>query len=154
MLRLSREADYGLIALMYMANRPAERLAYRREIAEAHGIPTEFLAKVLQKLARGGLIRSYRGTQGGYALARTPAEITLADVVEAVEGPVALVECQCASYECEQELSCTVKHALTGVQREIRRVLGCISLVDIGRGGPGMTREHEDVPRRAATVRS
>lgn len=136
MLRLSREADYGLIALMYMAARPEGRLAYRREIAEAHGIPTEFLAKVLQKLARVGLIRSYRGTQGGYALARTPAEITLADVVEAVEGPVALVECQCESYDCEQERSCNVKHALTGVQREIRRVLACVSLVDIERGGP------------------
>jgi len=152
MLRLSREADYGLIALIYMAARPEGRLAYRREIAEAHGIPTEFLAKVLQKLARGGLIRSYRGTQGGYALARTPAEITLADVVEAVEGPMALVECQCEAYECRQETSCTVKHALTGVQREIRRVLACVSLRDIEKGGP--TLEQVGTPRHAQAGRS
>jgi Rrf2 family protein len=152
MLRLSREADYGLIALMYMAARPEGRLAYRREIAAAHGIPTEFLAKVLQKLARGGLIRSYRGTQGGYALARTPAEITLADVVAAVEGPMALVECQCEEYTCSQEPACTVKLALTGVQREILRVLACVSLVDIGRGGPNLAQS--GTPRHAGMGRT
>ena len=103
-------------------------------------------------LARGGLIRSYRGTQGGYALARTPAEITLADVVEAVEGPMALVECQCEAYECRQETSCTVKHALTGVQREIRRVLACVSLRDIEKGGP--TLEQAGTPRHAQAGRS
>ncbi len=135
MLRLSREVDYGLLAMMYIADRPEGMLAYRRDIAARHGIPGEFLAKVLQKLARGGLIRSYRGTQGGYALARDAAQITLADVVEAVEGPIALVECQCASYECHQEPACTVKSALQDVQRAFYGVLARMSLVDIRAGG-------------------
>lgn len=145
MLKLSREVDYGLLAMMYIADRPEGVLAYRRDIAARHGIPGEFLAKVLQKLARGGLIRSYRGTQGGYALAREASGITLADVVEAVEGPVALVECQCEPYECLQEPSCTVKFALLVVRREFQKVLARISLTDMRmEGQPALAAEAVD----------
>ncbi len=131
MLRLSREADYGLLAMMYIAAQPSGRLAYRRDIAAHYTIPKEFLAKVLQKLARQGLVRSYRGIQGGYILAREPSLITLADVVEAVDGPMALVDCQCEPHECRQEESCTVKITMMHVRREIHDVLAGISLEDM-----------------------
>jgi Rrf2 family protein len=131
MLRLSREADYSLLAMMYIASRPDGVLAYRRDIASHYTIPKDFLAKVLQKLARGGLIRSYRGMQGGYRLARPAGDITLVDVVEAVEGPLSLVDCQCEPGDCMQEATCTIQSALRDVQQDIRGILSRVSLIDL-----------------------
>ena len=133
MLRLSREADYSLLAMMYIAAQPEGRLAYRREIAAHYNIPSEFLAKVLQKLSRHGLVRSYRGMNGGYVLGREPDRITLTDVIEAVDGPVSLVDCQCGDRACEQEEVCTVQSALAGVRQEIRSLLDDVSLGDMRR---------------------
>ncbi len=134
MLRLSREADYGLLALTYMAARPEGQLSYRREIAAHYNIPREFLAKVLQKMTRSGLIRSFRGTRGGYTLARDVSGITLADVVEAMDGPMALVVCQRGdACRCVQEEACTVQEALMEVRQEIRRVLSAVTLGDLRR---------------------
>lgn len=133
MMRLSREADYGLLALMYIAEKPGGQLVDRREIAAHYNIPPDFLAKVLRKLSRGGLIRSFRGTGGGYLLAREAGRISLADVVEAVEGGVSLVECQRDRCLCPQEAACTVQTALDEVRAEIRDVLGSVSLQDIRR---------------------
>ncbi|HKY31313.1 MAG TPA: Rrf2 family transcriptional regulator [Candidatus Polarisedimenticolia bacterium] len=128
MLRLSRETDYSLLALMYIAEREPGQLAYRRDIAAHYNIPREFLAKVLQKLCRRGLVKSYRGMQGGYALARRPETITLADVVEAIDGPIALVDCQCDPDGCPQEEACTVQSVMGEVRRGIEEVLRGISL--------------------------
>ena len=133
MLRLSREADYGLLAMVYIASQPSGQLAYRRDIAAHYGIPREFLAKVLQKLSRRGLVRSFRGMQGGYQLARDAREITLADVITAVDGPLSLVDCQCPPYECGQEFVCTVKGIMGEVQQDILKVLGGITLDDMHR---------------------
>lgn len=137
MLRLSREADYGTLALVYIASRSAGSLAFRRDIAAHYNIPSEFLAKVLQKLSRRGLVRSFRGIQGGYALARSPDLITLVDVVEAVDGPLALVDCQCPDPSCRQEPACTMKSAMSEVQEQIHRVLSAVTLSDLMLRLPG-----------------
>lgn len=131
MLRLSRETDYSLLAIMYIAAQPEGRLTDRREIAAHYNIPPEFLGKVLQKLSRHGLVRSVRGVKGGYALARRPEEITLTDVVEAVDGPITLVDCQCDGRTCRQEALCTIQSTLAGVRQEIRSVLDNVSLHDM-----------------------
>lgn len=131
MLRLSREADYSLLAMVYIASQPDGRLAYRRDIAAHYNIPREFLAKVLQKLSRHGLVKSFRGMQGGYQLAREAGRITLAEVIEAVDGPLTLVDCQCPPYDCGQESACTVKSVMTEVQQGILRVLGGVTLRDM-----------------------
>src|SRR5215475_3825929 len=133
MLRLSREADYGLLAMIYIASQPEGVLAYRREIASHYNIPAEFLAKALQKLSRHGLIRSFRGTQGGYRLAREAETITLADLVEAVDGPMTLVDCQREGCACPQEESCTVQATMIDIQRGIRGLLAAVSLGDMRR---------------------
>lgn len=142
MLRLSRETDYSLLAIMYIAAQPEGRLTDRREIAAHYNIPPEFLGKVLQKLSRQGLVRSVRGMKGGYALARRPDQITLTDVVEAVDGPIVLVDCQCDSRSCRQEEVCTVQSTLAGVRKEIRNVLDGVSIHDMRR-----RLEREDSPR-------
>ncbi|HET6372097.1 MAG TPA: Rrf2 family transcriptional regulator [Candidatus Polarisedimenticolia bacterium] len=131
MIRLSREADYSLLAMTYIASRPEGELAYRRDIAAHYSIPREFLAKVLQKLSRAGLIVSSRGTQGGYRLAREASLITLADMVQAVDGPMALVVCQKEPCMCPQEPACTVQSTLNEVQREIRKVFEGVSLQEM-----------------------
>ena len=133
MMRLSRETDYSLLAMIYIADRPDGRLAYRKEIAAHYSIPREFLAKVLQKLTRHGLIKSFRGMQGGYLLARELELISLADVVEAVDGPMAIVECQRGACLCPQEAHCCVKETLAEVQSRIHDLLAGISLADVRR---------------------
>lgn len=92
-LQISRKIDYGLRAMIFLAGRPAgERIAFR-EIARQIRVPEEFLAKILRTLADAGLLLSWRGNGGGYALARPPAEISFLDVIEAVKGPVKLNVC-------------------------------------------------------------
>jgi Rrf2 family protein len=142
MLRLTREAEYGLLAISYIASRPDGELSFRREIAQHHNIPREFLAKVLQKLTKHGLIRSYRGIRGGYLLARPMEQITLSDIVRAVDGPMALVECARKDGDCPQFDACELKDALHELQDGIVHLLESMSLEDLTsrmrkkRGGP------------------
>ncbi len=144
MLRLSRETDYSLLAMMYIADRSDGRLAYRKEIAAHYSIPREFLAKVLQKLTRHGLIKSFRGMQGGYLLARALDQISLADVVDAVDGPMAIVECRKGACLCPQEANCCVKETLADVQCRIHDLLAGISLADVRRrASAGRARLHQ-----------
>lgn len=131
MLRLTREAEYGLLAMAFIAARPDGQLAYRREIAEHHNIPREFLAKVLQKLSKKGVIKSHRGTRGGYRLVRGPAEVSLAEIVQAVDGPMALVECARQGGDCPQFDGCTLREALWELQDNLLKVLESVTLADL-----------------------
>jgi len=93
MLRLSKKADYALMAMKHLALRGDRGSSSAREIAEQYDIPIELLAKVLQRLVRRGLLASHQGTRGGYQLARGPAHISVADVIQAIDGPVAVTAC-------------------------------------------------------------
>src|SRR6185436_1851315 len=93
MLRLSKKADYALIAMKHLALRGDRGSSSAREIAGQYDIPIELLAKVLQRLVRRGLLASHQGTRGGYQLARVPAQISVADVIQAIEGPVTVTAC-------------------------------------------------------------
>jgi len=93
MLRLSKKADYALIAMKHLALRPDQAASSAREIAEQYDIPIELMAKVLQRLAREGLVASHQGTRGGYQLSRPPAAISVADVIQAIDGPLTVTAC-------------------------------------------------------------
>ena len=88
MLRLSKKADYALIAMKHLAIRPDAASASAREIAEQYDIPVELMAKVLQRLARRGLLTSHQGTRGGYTLSRSKRSISVADIIQAIDGPL------------------------------------------------------------------
>ena len=88
MLRLSKKADYALIAMKHLALRGPDGSASAREIAEQYDIPIELMAKVLQRLARRGLLISTQGTRGGYRLSKSTASISVADIIEAIDGPL------------------------------------------------------------------
>ena len=102
MLRLSKKTDYGLLALQYLANEAPSGVASARAIAERYDIPVELLAKVLQHLARFGFVAAQKGAHGGYQLARPAASISLADIVEAIDGPLAITACGRKDEQCDQ----------------------------------------------------
>src|ERR687891_2356370 len=88
MLRLSKKADYALMAMKHLAIRPDAASVSAREIAEQYDIPIELMAKVLQRLARRGLLTSHQGTRGGYRLSRGASSISVADIIQAIDGPL------------------------------------------------------------------
>ena len=93
MLRLSKKADYALMAMKHLALRVDRGSSSAREIAEQYDIPIELMAKVLQRLVQRGLLASHQGTHGGYRLSRSPRQITVADVIQAIDGPVTVTAC-------------------------------------------------------------
>ena len=110
MLRLSKKADYALIAMAHLALNAGSVSA--REIAENYEIPTELMAKVLQRLARRGLLASQQGARGGYSLARTATGISVADVIQAIDGPVSVTACSAHADRCGQFAKCNVRDPL------------------------------------------
>ena len=107
-LRISRKIDYGLRAMIYLSSIPVGSVVPFREIARQMDVPEDFLAKILKTLVDQGLVKSTRGPHGGYALARTPDAISFLDVIEAVEGPVALNVCLDGDDACGRASSCTM----------------------------------------------
>ena len=129
MFRLSKKADYGLIALKHLALHTDESVS-AREIASEYRIPAELLAKILQKLARKGLVVSQQGIHGGYALGRDPAAISIVDVIEALDGPIGITPCERGS-SCEQLERCSVRDPLMAVRAKMVRVLGDTSIYEL-----------------------
>ena len=129
MFRLSKKADYGLIALKHLAQHPDESVS-AREIAGQYNIPAELLAKVLQRLARKGLLVSQQGINGGYVLARDPALISIVDVLEALDGPISMTPCE-RGEDCQQFELCSVRDPLQKIKAKVVRVLGDTSIYEL-----------------------
>jgi len=129
MFRLSKKADYGLIALKHLAMHADESIS-AREIAVQYHIPAELLAKVLQKLAGKGLLVSQHGMNGGYVLARDPARISIVDVVEALEGPISITPCEKGD-DCQQLQTCSVRDPLLKIKAKVVRILGDTSIYEL-----------------------
>lgn len=129
MFRLSKKADYGLIAMKHLAMHAEESIS-AREIAAEYHIPAELLAKVLQKLARKGLLVSQHGINGGYILARDPARISIVDVVEALEGPISITPCERGD-DCQQLQVCSVRDPLLKIKAKVIRILGDTSIYEL-----------------------
>ena len=131
MLRLSKKADYALIAMKHLAVRGDRASSSAREIAELYSIPIELLAKVLQRLVRRGLLVSQQGTRGGYQLARVPSQVSVADVIQAIDGPVTVTACSTEDGQCEQFAKCNVRDPLWRVRERILAALGECTLAEL-----------------------
>ncbi|UCG75179.1 MAG: Rrf2 family transcriptional regulator [Gemmatimonadota bacterium] len=129
-MRLTRESEYALIGLAALAGRPPGVEEPLATIAESHGIPREFLSKIFQKLARHGLLISGRGRGRGYALARRPEEISMCDVLEAVEGPEKLQECILWHEHCADDDPCPLHHCLKEIRPALLDLLKDVTLAD------------------------
>jgi Rrf2 family protein len=138
MLKLTKKADYGLIAMKHLAERAlaAEAACSAKEIAEAYSLPAEALAKILQRLAKRGLLVSQHGTNGGYALARDARAISALEVIEAIEGRPYIAACMTDEHDCEQLDKCTIRHPLRRVNESIEEVLGRLSVADLMEPAP------------------
>jgi len=131
MLRLSKKADYALIAMKHLAIRPDAASASAREIAEQYDIPVELMAKVLQRLARRGLVTSHQGTRGGYRLSRPPSIISAADIIQAIDGPLTVTACSTDAENCDQYAKCSVRDPLWRIRERIISALATCSLQEI-----------------------
>lgn len=127
MLRISKLTDYATVILAALSEDPAARLS-AAGLAERTQIGVPTVSKLLKELQRAGLVRSVRGARGGYQVARPPAEISAADIIDAVEGPVALTECASDHGHCGLEATCQVGHSWQQVSRSIRRALADVPL--------------------------
>jgi len=120
---ISRRGEYGLAAMLYLARPDASKLSQIREIARHCGLPEPFLGQILRLLLRGGLVNSKKGVGGGFSLARPAAEISFLQVLEALEGPVALTVCQSPTEICKCEGRCSMETIWAKAQRALVNVL-------------------------------
>jgi len=138
MLKLTKKADYGLIALKHLAvNGPESSSA--KEIADTYGIPVALLSKILQKLAKLGFLVSEHGTNGGYKLAREARDITALEVIRAIDGPIFLTACFTEHGYCCHTDKCIVRDPLQKVHEGILRLLASITIGDMALDSSGAT---------------
>ncbi len=137
MLRFTKRADYGLMAIHYITVHQDAGVVSAKRIAEELGIPQELLAKILQRLAKQRLIVGQNGPKGGYVLAGRAAEITVGDVVRALEGPINIVSCYEAASDCPQMARCNLRRPVQKIQAAISQMLNTMTLAEL---------VHEDVP--------
>jgi Rrf2 family protein len=131
MLRLTKKADYGLMALKYLAEQSDKGAQSAKDIAEAYHIPPQLLAKILQTLARAGLLVSHAGTNGGYALARSAREISAFEVIRAIDGPLFITSCITIHGTCDLHGTCTIKEPLRKVNDSITGLLSELHISDL-----------------------
>ncbi|MBS1834935.1 MAG: Rrf2 family transcriptional regulator [Acidobacteria bacterium] len=136
MLKLTKKADYGLIALKHLAVNASQGVASAKEIAETYHIPLPLLAKILQKLNKSGFLRSEQGNNGGYRLAREARDISTLEVIRAIDGPIILTHCFTQhggsdNKACVIAGTCNVREPLRKVHEGILKLLGGITIQDL-----------------------
>ena len=131
MIRLSRLSDYGIVLMSHLAGLGNGEPHNAREIAAEAGLPQPVVSKLLKALAREGLLESHRGAKGGYSLARSPKEISAAEMIAALEGPIGLTECTVHPGECAQEASCHVREPWQRINAVVREALANVTLADL-----------------------
>lgn len=137
MLKLSKKADYGLIALRHLALHYGAGACSAADISDEYAVPAQLLAKVLQKLARKGLVKSKHGSAGGYTLAKDPGHISVLDAISAIDGPQAIITCATSHGECGQTDSCSVREPLHHLNERIMQLLAATKISQMtGPQGP------------------
>lgn len=131
MMELTRKGEYAIRGIVYLAGKPIDKVCLLSEIAAAVDVPPTFLAKIFQQFSKIGLVKSFRGTGGGFMLGHSPENITLLEVVEAVEGPIISNRCVVTPSECGRSGFCNVHPVWMRVQNQVRGVLEGVTLKDL-----------------------
>ena len=131
MLKLTKKADYGLIAVKHLAEFGEQGSCSAKDIADVYAIPQAAMAKILQKLVKSGLLVSQHGINGGYVLARSAKNISALEVIRAIDGPLFITSCGDETRGCYQSRKCTVREPLRKVNESIQQVLSRISIADM-----------------------
>lgn len=127
MIRITKQADYGIILLLRLARDPGT-VRSANDLAEATALPAPMAGKILKSLAREGLLSSKRGAQGGYRLARPPEAISVADIVSALDGPIAVTDCLDEACGCERRPDCPTHGHWRWINGAIQSALDSVSL--------------------------
>jgi Rrf2 family transcriptional regulator, iron-sulfur cluster assembly transcription factor len=130
---ISKKGDYAIRGMVYLASQLPGRVVLVREIARAMDVPPLFLAKIFQQFTKLGLVKSFRGSGGGFLLGRPPEEITLCEIVEAVEGPIMPNRCVLSNGACSREKGCTVHPVWKKVEKSVIDILSGVTLKDLTR---------------------
>ena len=136
MLKLTKKADYGLMAMKHLAEHTDRGACSAKDVADAYGIPHEALAKILQRLAKVGLVRSQHGVNGGYTLTRDPKTISAFEVIKAIDGPLFITSCVTPHGECSQSIKCTIRQPLRRVNESIAQVLRSVTISQMAEDSP------------------
>ena len=136
MLRLSKKADYALLAVRHLAANADRGSVSARELAESYDLPPELLAKVLQKLVRARFLSSIQGIRGGYGLAKPASSISVADVIQAIDGPLTVTACSTEAENCGQYSKCSIRDPLWRIKDRIVSALATCSLQEISSDAP------------------
>ncbi len=134
LMQLTRQTEYAVRTLIELVNAPAGVMVHSRTIVEKHNMPEKFLNKTIQVLVRAGLVKTRRGMQGGMRLAVSPDSVTIADVLTAIEGKLALNPCLEGDYHCENQAACPVRKVLKRTQGAILAELSKETLADLAKG--------------------
>lgn len=132
-MELTRKGEYAIRGIVYLANLPPGEVALISEIAEKTGVPQTFLAKILQNFAKIGIVNSFRGTRGGFVLGRPASQITLREVVEAVEGPIMPNRCLVAESNCQFNKTCLVHPVWRDVQTKVVEILSGVTIEQLAK---------------------
>jgi Rrf2 family protein len=128
MMKLSKKADYGLIALKHLAMHGGRGSCSAGDIAERYKMSTPLMAKVLQKLAKVGLVAARHGSSGGYTLGRDASLISALDVIKAIDGPLFITSCMTSHGACDVTMTCSIREPLRRVNDSILEVLGKVTI--------------------------
>jgi Rrf2 family protein len=131
MLKLTKKADYGLIAMRHLAQHSDSGACSAKDLAATYSMPQEALAKILQRLSKAGLVQSQYGINGGYTLARDPRKISAFEVIRAIDGPLFITSCSTTVSDCDQSHRCTVREPLRKVSRGIEEVLSQLTIWEL-----------------------
>src|ERR1700726_5152131 len=130
-LKLTKKADYALMAMKHLAEHSTEGSRSAKDVADAYGIPPEALAKILQRLAKSGLLQSQHGINGGYVLARPAHTISAFEVIRAIDGPLFITSCVTVRGECDQTDRCNIREPLRKVSHSIEEVLRRLTILEM-----------------------
>lgn len=139
MLRITKETDYGIVLLIFFARAAWGSMHNARDLAADARLPLPMASKILKRLARYGILESHRGVKGGYSLARRPSVISVAEIIEALDGPIGLTECSVSS--CDRENGCPGRGPWQRINKAVRMALENVTLADMAApepcAGPG-----------------
>ena len=130
MIRITKQTDYGIVLLTHLAAFPERQFNAPELAMEAH-LPLPMVSKILKLLARDGLLASHRGVKGGYSLARAAEEISMAEIIVALEGPIAITECVSVESDCTHEALCPVRSNWRRINEAVRAALEGITLAEM-----------------------
>jgi len=132
-MQITRTGEYGLRGLLFLAKQPPEKVNLISEISKEQNIPEAFLAKIFQRLSKAGILRSVRGANGGFSLGKPAHQITMREIIEALEGPIALNRCLVREGECEEEKSCPLYPVWEELQQRFLEILDRTTMEDLAK---------------------